>query len=345
MQKILVLCYLPFNSEDHPEDRFNTNKPLERCKCILDELPKDDIYDIINPKFVLTKEMLKGLNVHNSNYLDFLEGCYKSWKVEPDYDVYRNGCLIPYHFSRRKLFQSHLSLPFWKQMGFYCDDVITPISHNTWRYALESANNCYVVSDYLDKYQVIYCLNTYPGHHAMFDGYGGYCYLNNAAVCAKRLHPLRISILDLDYHHGNGTQDIFEDSSNVCTISIHADPSKDYPSFSGYVAENTDNNLNLIFPKKCNLESYLGLVKVAMEKVRGFESDVLIIPLGLDTLSTDPDASRLYGCGLEVKDFRVIGRSIKEQFKGKIVVTQEGGYDLNLVPGAVDGFLRGLMDL
>src|SRR5579872_4288464 len=99
MQKILVLCYLPFNSEDHPEDRFNTNKPLERCKCILDELPKDDIYDIINPKFVLTKEMLKGLNVHNSNYLDFLEGCYKSWKVEPDYDVYRNGCLIPYHFS------------------------------------------------------------------------------------------------------------------------------------------------------------------------------------------------------------------------------------------------------
>jgi acetoin utilization deacetylase AcuC-like enzyme len=82
-----------------------------------------------------------------------------------------------------------------------------------------------------------------------------------------------------------------------------------------------------------------------MEKVRGFETDILIIPLGLDTLSTDPDASRLYGCGLEVRDFRVVGRFIKESFKGKIVVTQEGGYDLDSVPDAVDGFLRGLIDL
>jgi acetoin utilization deacetylase AcuC-like enzyme len=148
--------------------------------------------------------------------------------------------------------------------------------------------------------------------------------------------------LDLDYHAGNGTQDIFDGRNDIMRISIHADPKYDYPSFSGYATENTKTNINIIFDKKCPIDKYILYVSTAMFHINQFDPDVLIIPLGTDTLKTDPDASKLYGANLETNDFITIGKLIKNTFNKNIIVTQEGGYDLDNVPTAVHNFLLGI---
>src|SRR5207249_2827023 len=149
------------------------------------------------------------LEVDNRDYISFLKIAYDSFLKEPDHDYVRPDGLIPYHFSRHKSYNSYRGLPYWKQMGHFCDDSITPINGDTYRISMESANNCYEAAKMVgSSYDVIYCLNTYPGHHAVHDGYSGYCYLNNAYVCAAKLMQdrKRVAILDIDTHAG--THDI-----------------------------------------------------------------------------------------------------------------------------------------
>lgn len=346
MAKLLVLHDWKAGASDLGDKLYGMNKPTTRQKLILDRFFEEKAVGvaIVEPDGELTVEKLVALDVHSQEYLHFLENCYTSYESAPDTEMLREGGIVPFNFSRRKPYQSYTDVLLWRQIGYWCDDVITPIYKDTFAKALGAANICYSAGNYLDKYQYIYCLTGTPGHHAMRDGYGGYCYLNNAVICAKKLKGKKIALLDLDYHHGNGTQDISWNDPSFLSVSIHADPRYDYPSYSGFESENGPfrNNYNLIFEKEAKLDQYLVSLKKALGVIVSYGPDVLIVPFGADTLSSDPDASKLYRCGLLVDDFKIIGGVITDMFKGKIVITQEGGYDLANVPTAAYNFAMGV---
>lgn len=266
---------------------------------------------------------------------------------QSDLDFYNQGGLMPNHFTRHKIFQTFEDLPIWKQCGYFCDDSMTPIQMETFDVAMQSANNGYWASNNIDKckHNLIYCLNTYPGHHAMSDGYGGYCFLNNCAIVASNLinnYGKKVVVLDIDYHCGNAIPDIFDiDNEQILMISIHADSRFEYPSFSGFTKENTTNNHNIIFPKKATWTEYSECLGEALCLINKFDPDVIILAFGADTLIDDPDASILYGCALQVDDYKKIGKIIGQLNKPTIVM-QEGGYSLDYIPAIVENLLCGL---
>jgi acetoin utilization deacetylase AcuC-like enzyme len=330
--------------------RSGTNKPELRQKNINDLLKK--YYTIIKPEMKLTNDDIINMHVHSKEYISFLKGCYKSWHdMEDDqyYDI-ENGGILPLNFSNKKnnteFYETVISkLPIFKQMGYFGEDKMTPIYKNTYDNALSSANNGFVATEYLKSYDVVYCSNLMPGHHASYNTYAGYCFLNNASICANKLQILgyKVAILDIDYHAGNGTQQIYENSTNVLTVSIHADPTYDYPSFIGFENETGPNNLNhnIIFPKKAKLCEYKKCLEKALGIISDFSCDVIVLAFGGDTYVEDSDASVNYGCSLEIVDYFAIGQKIKELGK-KIIVTSEGGYDMDEMPNITLSLLRGL---
>jgi len=246
------------------------------------------------------------------------------------------------------------SLPLYKLSGYYGNDTMSPIMEMTYSNAMKSAANSYLAAEMASKeqYKVIYALNSSPGHHASLNGgYSGYCFINNGAVVAKRFQELgfkHICILDLDYHAGNGTQDIFYQDPTVLTISIHMNPILDYPSFIGFEDEEGLNdgsgyNLNLCLNKGANWDEYSKKLNLALTDILNFRPDALIIAFGCDTFYLDPDASKIAGSKLELDDYIKMGEMINESIKDiPIVVTQEGGYYLDKVPTMVSSFLLSL---
>ena len=186
---MLVLTnFVDIDQFDIEINRYGTNKPELRQKNIYNKLLENkDKYQVLNPYIVLTKDELINLNIHDNDYIDFLEGAYSSFTQNPDNDYLKSDGIIPYHLSKNKFYQSYKNLPLWRQLGHFCDDVITPINNDTYKVSIESANNCFVAVDLIELNDKIYCLNTYPGHHARRDGCSGHCYINNAYVCVSRL--------------------------------------------------------------------------------------------------------------------------------------------------------------
>lgn len=346
MNKILVLTN---NPQKQSVPRINTNKPEIRHENILKLLQQIQHFEILFTELKLNTDKLKELNVHHPDMIDYFINCYKSFLESPDPAFnYKDDGIIPYSFQTTRVATETIkNLTYWKQSGIWCQDVMTPIFEHTWQTMLESANNCFIAAQCIEfnKRQTIYCLNLYPGHHAKYDTYGGYCFLNNAAICARSLqntYPhLRIGIIDLDHHAGNGTEQIFKDDQNVTTVSIHANPLFDYPYYDGYPTTNTSTNLNLTFDNGCDVKEYINLLAQAMQFICPF--DVLIIPFGADTYKNDPDASSLCKCGLDIGDYEIIGKFIRKFSEDKpIIVTQEGGYDVDNVDKIVISLLSGL---
>lgn len=356
-------CLVFTNICDNKRDRKGDNKPELRQKLIYDVLSPQ--YQISSPPIELTDKVIIDLGVHSSYYLDFLKNAHSSFLAEEKQDpcFITNGGLVPYHFTRRKSFQSFMKLPYWKQCGYFADDILTPIYNETYDIAMRSANNVYMAAKKIatldDKnIRIIYCLNTYPGHHAMFDGYGGYCFIHNGCVGANQLQKmgLKTAILDLDYHHGNGAEDCSNrlnhsstDNKNaIPTISIHADPTYEYPSFSGFEHEKGQFGMttNIIFPKKASWSQYKICLVKALKVLLSHKPDVLIISFGGDTYENDPDPSILYGCCLKLDDYTEMGKLISTTLPNtRFIVTNEGGYNMDAVANITSNFLKGLNTL
>lgn len=332
--------------------RLSSNKPEIRHSNILDTIEEQNVDTIIYPPDQLTIEKLKELNVHSEHMIDYLAHCYQSFANDPDdgYNYLENG-ITPYTF-----LQSHkpivdlTKLDFWKQAGLFCKDTMTPIFEHTWTTALSSANNSFCVKDYITQNtkQLIYCLNLYPGHHTGYDTYGGYCFLNNGAICVTSLLKNNIAqnvgILDLDYHAGDGTHNIFRDCETVVTVSIHANPVLDYPFYDGYEEEDIlKNNKNITFDQNTDIRQYLVLLNDALRFLNKNNLDVLVIAFGGDTYKDDPDASKSCKCLLDIQDYKTIGETIRKQYPNiPIIVTQEGGYEMSNIDKIVLSFLDGL---
>lgn len=213
--------------------------------------------------------------------------------------------------------------------GYFCFDSGTPLTRESRDAALWSAACALDAAKAVKGGEpLVYALSRPPGHHADFDSFGGYCYLNNAALAARHLRSGgRVAVLDIDVHHGNGTQSIFYQDSDVLTTSIHGDPNETFPYFSGTAKENgdgpgRDRNLNVPLPPGTDGQEYeRALERTVLPCLRAFEPKALIVAAGVDGYEKDPVGN----FALTTEDFHRIGELIG-RLRLPTCVVQEGGY-------------------
>jgi acetoin utilization deacetylase AcuC-like enzyme len=216
------------------------------------------------------------------------------------------------------------------KLARYCIDAATPITATTWAAVLASANCALTAAALIvNGERSAFALCRPPGHHAGFDSYGGYCFLNNAAIAAQYLRDRgasKIAIVDVDYHHGNGTQNIFYARADVFYASVHADPDFEYPFLAGYADETGAGagegaNLNLPLPEGTDWEPWSQALDRALGGTRRFAPDALVVSLGVDTFKGDPISK----FRLESEHFLRIGERIAA-VKLPTLFVMEGGY-------------------
>ncbi len=228
--------------------------------------------------------------------------------------------------------------------GYYCIDTFTPLNRNAYPAARGAVNCALTAASLVHKgAPLAYALVRPPGHHAERRAFGGFCYFNNSAVAAQYLsHHGRVAVLDIDYHHGNGTQDIFYQRADVLTVSIHGHPSFAYPYFSGFAGETgrgpgAGYNLNLPLPEVVTPERYREILARALRRISRHQPDYLVLALGLDTAKEDPTGTWTN----RARDFRLIGEMIGALGLPTTVV-QEGGYLVRTLGINARNFFAGL---
>jgi len=234
--------------------------------------------------------------------------------------------------------------PLWG--GIWCTDAVTPLSMHTYEVARGSAEAAMTGADLLRRgeHTEVYALCRPSGHHAGPRVFGGYCYFNNCASAADMLSRAgRVAILDIDYHHGNGTQEFFQQRKDVFTCSLHGDPEREYHYFWGYAEERgvgqaEGTNLNLPLPLGSDDDVYLDAVDRAAEAIGAYAPDFLIVGAGFDTYAEDP----IGGLELTVEAYPRIGRKLGA-LGMPTLVCQEGGYNTDVLGRCVRGFLGGFL--
>lgn len=281
--------------------------------------------------------------VHTPRYLAFLESAWDRWRALPN----ASAEVIPnVHPDARSASYPRAIVG---QVGFHMMDTACPIAGGSWPAIQASADTAIEAARLVQSgAKVAYALCRPPGHHAFADAAGGFCYLNNSAIaaCDLRRGAQRVAILDVDLHHGNGTQGIFYERADVLTVSIHADPTDFYPFFWGHAAERGRGagegfNLNLPLALGSGDKEFLAALVKALEAIRDFRAEALVVALGLDAFEGDP----LAGLRVTTDGFREIARAIGA-LKLPSVLVQEGGYlcpalGRNLV-AFLDGFEEGV---
>jgi acetoin utilization deacetylase AcuC-like enzyme/GNAT superfamily N-acetyltransferase len=230
------------------------------------------------------------------------------------------------------------------QSGYYCIDTFTPLTHNAY-IAARAAVNCALTGAELVRRgeQLAYAVCRPPGHHAESAVYGGFCYFNNASIAANVLSAEgRVAVLDIDFHHGNGTQEIFYDRADVLTVSIHGDPSYAYPYFAGFAderGEGAGDGFNHNYPLGENItdDEYLTTLEQALERVESFAPRFLVLSVGLDIAKGDPTGA----WAITTEGFERIGGAIAGLGLPMLVV-QEGGYDTRVIGRNARSVLSGL---
>jgi len=229
--------------------------------------------------------------IHDERFLRFLETAWELWVAEHGaYDA------LPISWPTRGM--RHLEPESIDgKMSYFSFDAGTPITAGTWTAARAAANVALTGARLIaDGAPAAFALCRPPGHHAAGDFYGGYCFLNNAAIAAQALRDsgaARIAILDIDYHHGNGTQAIFYDRADVFFVSLHGHPKQEYPYFLGYedetgTAAGEGYNLNLPLPWGTDFAAWSAALEQACRRIAAFAPDAVVVSLGVDTFERDP---------------------------------------------------------
>jgi acetoin utilization deacetylase AcuC-like enzyme len=286
--------------------------------------------------------------VHSTRYLDFLEGAWNEWvALDP---AHAQIDILPSVWPNHELRRDVLPANFSAKVGLFAFDAGTPITAGTWQVA-RSAAGCAVeaarrVASGEDRCAM--AVTRPPGHHAGRDFYGGYCFINGSAMAAQALRDAghaKVAVLDVDYHHGNGTQAIFYERSDVLTVSIHGDPMTEYPFYLGHAdergrSEGEGFNLNLPLPRGTAFAAWRAALNTGLEAVARFGATALVVPLGVDTYCKDPISS----FALESPDFIEVGRMLAS-LRLPTVMVLEGGYavdDMGVnVANVAQGFALG----
>ena len=314
-------------------DKGNIIKYLEvkaRTTEILNQLKKDGRF-ILKKVQKIDLEFIK--KIHSPEYLDFLISTEKL----------PNGELIPdVHAFDDRLDVYALSPDL--ASGYFTFDDGAPFTKHTWESVIYSASASYnAAKDLLYSKKNTYALCRPPGHHATKSQAGGFCYLNNAAIAAEVLTEInkeKVLIVDIDFHHGNGTQNIFYDRQDVYYLSLHGDTNKNYPFFSGRIQEigihkGKGFNKNVPLPNGIGGKGYLKALSTALGQVlENFQPSYLIVSAGFDTMRNDPEGN----FDLTAQDIKNVASTLAA-LKLPTLIVQEGGYKIKNLDKGVPMFL------
>ena len=315
----------------HVQDRGYVEAPV-RIRSIMTELDPSGLVEKIPTKRYSERHIRA---VHDGRLVDYIrKACLMAG---PKKSIY------PYVFPLRN--PARAPKDETVLAGYYCIDTFTPLNQNAYL-AARSAVDCALTAAerVLEGAPLAYALVRPPGHHAETSSFGGFCYFNNAAIAANLLSRYgKIAMLDIDYHHGNGQQEIFYKRADVLTVSIHGHPSFAYPYFTGFrdetgIGAGAGYNLNLPLPEHITPEQHKNAVAEGLRRVRRFGPAFLVVSLGFDTARGDPTGT----WSNRGKDFEQLGRMIGEQGYATLVV-QEGGYRVRTLGTNARNFFVGLV--
>lgn len=287
------------------------------------------------------------LAVHDAGFIRFLETAWDKWQDLPSErgpEVWPST--FPYWSGRPDEDVRPPCRPsgFIGQLGWYLGDLSVPVGPHCWTSVLRSAETAVEGAEaILAGERAVYALCRPSGHHARADRASGFCYVNNTAVAAQLLRSKygKVAILDVDAHHGDGTQQIFYRRPDVLTVSVHADPDNYYPFFTGYADERGNgpgegSNLNLPLPHASGAAAMASAVDTAREAIHEHGAEVLVVALGFDAHKDDP----IGVLKLDADDFGMIGEKVRNIGLPTLVV-QEGGYAIDAIQACLDAFLTG----
>lgn len=278
--------------------------------------------------------------VHAARYLRFIEGAHAEWRA-----LGGEGDAFPAVWPVRSLRSDVEPASFAARMGLYSMDSGTPLTAGSWSAAYAGAQASLTALDLvLAGQRAAYCLTRPPGHHAGADFFGGYCFINNAAVAAQAARDAglaRVAILDVDYHHGNGTQAIFYDRADVFYASVHGDPQTEFPFFLGHADETgagAGHGFNANFPLPVGVanDDWFAALEQALARLTAFRPELLIVSLGVDTYGGDP----ISHFKLDEPEFRRLGARLAA-FGAPTLFLQEGGYATEAIGRNVVAVLTG----
>ncbi|MGB5707376.1 MAG: histone deacetylase family protein [Arenicellales bacterium] len=260
----------------------------ERVQYVLDRVNEVGLGEVIAPEDFSIDPIYR---IHDPGFIEFLQGCWAEWQAEGF-----KGEAIPTVIPTRGM-QQRIPNHIEGKLGYYAMAIETSISEGTWPAARASANVALTAQSRVKQSQdAAFALCRPPGHHAAGDLFGGYCFINNAAVSAQAFidqGARRVAILDVDFHHGNGTQSIFYDREDVMFLSLHGDPKEAFPHFLGYNDELGAGNgegFNYNYPLGPNTgyDVWARALEHACNKITNYAPDALVVSLGVDTFEHDP---------------------------------------------------------
>ena len=318
----------------------------QRLQHVLDELARRPVGTLAQPAADLPLDAAMR-RVHRADYLDFLASAWSDWIAMDPGNAVLDALPSVWPLAQPHAFRTDAPpLNFAARLGQYAFDSGTPLMAGSWAAAREGAACALAAAQaVLAGERAAMALTRPPGHHAGPAFMGGYCFINNGAVAAQALRDgglQRVAVLDVDYHHGNGTQTIFYERSDVFTVSIHGDPRTEYPFFLGHAdergaASGEGFNLNRPLPRGTGFEDWFATLQNALQAVADFAPQALVVPLGLDTFEGDP----ISGFKLRSADYLQLGRAIA-QLGLPTVLTFEGGYAVAEVGVNTVNVLEGL---
>ncbi|MGE3481995.1 MAG: histone deacetylase family protein [Gammaproteobacteria bacterium] len=330
--KLIALIVNRGHDIHHVRDRGYVEAPV-RIGAILKEIDRTGIFTHLSAQKHSERNVRA---VHADDYVDYLRRACAS--LPPGKSIY------PAVFPIRNISRQPRDLPM--RAGYYCIDTFTPLNQNAYL-AARGAVDCALTGAgaLMDGYRLAYALVRPPGHHAERRAFGGFCYFNSAAVAAHYLSRFgRVAVLDIDFHHGNGTQDIFYRRADVLTVSIHGHPNYAYPYFSGFDDERGEGegegfNINYPLPERVAVDRYRRTLARALKQIGRFSPGYLVLSLGLDTAKGDPTGS----WDLKAEDFHRNGHMIGELGIPTLIV-QEGGYLTRTLGVNARNFLQGMWE-
>lgn len=330
----------------HPQKEWSEGKLIPyqekniRAEIIKNEVIKEGMGHMLLGETEYPLDFIK--TVMDPDMVDFIKSCE---------DLSRGESVFPHVFPYRDFtpaFNEHPRINL-RKAGCYCFDVGIEIDYNTYKSAKASVDVALTGAQLIinKEEKVVFALSRPPGHHAGYNFFGGYCIFNNSAIAAYQLamNDTPIAILDVDFHHGNGTQDIFYEQPNVLYVSIHGDPSQYFPYFSGFEDEKGQKlglgaNLNIPLPKGVDNDEYRKHLKIALKRIQAFKPNALVISMGFDTFMKDP-----------IGEFNLTTDFYKEiallcgEIQVPILAVLEGGYDIKDLQKNGYSFIKGLSEL
>lgn len=314
----------------HVHERGYVEAPV-RISSILKGILPTGLFDTL-PAHHFPEKHIK--EVHEPAFVEYLKRMCLT--IEPGKSVY------PYVFPIRNAARPPKELPV--RAGYYCIDTFTPLNRNAYKAAKGAVDCALTAAEHILRgYRISYALVRPPGHHAERRVFGGFCYFNSAAIAAQYLSRHgKVAVLDVDYHHGNGTQDIFYERGDVLTVSIHGHPSFAYPYFSGFAEERGlgaghNCNRNYPLPEILDGPGYHRVLERALRRIEAFRPKCLVVALGLDTARKDPTGT----WSLTPADLQHNGLLIG-RLRLPTVVVQEGGYRSRSLGANARNFFIGL---